>query len=247
VRDALEWFGLHDGTRPEAPRRAAVRVFLLGTRQWREFSQWPPPADTQHWYLGRGGTLSRDLPAACPPDHYRYDPSDPTPAAGGPSLNFRTAGAKDQRPRESRPDVLTYTSPVIAEDLTVVGPVTATLFLRSSLQHTDFFVRLCDVSPKGRSTNLSDGIVRLTPGAVEPTADGVFRLQVALWPTAATFKKGHRIRLQVSSGAHPLFARNTGSGEPLGSATTLRVADQEVFHDPDLPSSISLPVVRLFA
>jgi putative CocE/NonD family hydrolase len=142
---------------------------------------------------------------------------------------------------------LTYTSPVLTDDLTVIGPLTAELYLRSSLEHTDFFVRLCDVSEKGRSFNISDGIVRLEPGSVHREEDGVFRLEIAMWPTANTFLAGHRLRLQVSSGAHPLFCRNTGTGGPLATATRMRSADQEVFHDAARPSSIALPVVRLLA
>ncbi len=156
-----------------------------------------------------------------------------------------TAGRKEQRRREQRRDVLTYTSPVLTEDLTVIGPLTATLYLRSSLEHTDFFVRLCDVTKKGKSFNLSDGVLRLTPGSVHKDEDGVFKLDIAMWPTANTFRAGHRIRLQVSSGAHPLFCRNAGTGEPLATGANLRSADQEVFHDVARPSSISLPVVRL--
>ena len=134
---------------------------------------------------------------------------------------------------------------MLTEDLTVIGPLTASLFVRSSLEHTDFFVRLCDVSEKGMSHNLSDGIIRLAPGSVEQQEDGVFKLDIAMWPTANTFRAGHRIRLQVSSGAHPLFNRNAGTGEPLATGANLRSADQEVFHDAEHPSSIALHVVRL--
>jgi predicted acyl esterase len=65
-------------------------------------------------------------------------------------------------------------------------------------------------------------------------------LIIDLWPTAHRFQRGHRLRLQVSSGAHPRYARNTGSGEPLASATKLLVADQSIYHDPDHPSAIVL-------
>ena len=156
-----------------------------------------------------------------------------------------TAGRKDQRRREVRRDVLTYTSPVLTDDLTVIGPLTATLYVRSSLEHTDFFVRLCDVTAKGKSFNLSDGIVRLAPGSVEQGEDGVCQLHISMWPTANTFRAGHRIRLQVSSGAHPLFNRNAGTGEPLATSANLRSADQEIFHDAARPSSITLHVVPL--
>ncbi|HLH47205.1 MAG TPA: CocE/NonD family hydrolase C-terminal non-catalytic domain-containing protein, partial [Acidimicrobiales bacterium] len=116
--------------------------------------------------------------------------------------------------------------------------------------------RLCRVDGRGRSTNLSDGILRLAPGedgaslvqlgspvqgSVERHPDGVARVRIRMWPTAATFPRGHRLRLQVSGGAHPLFARNPGGGEPLGSATVLVPADHEVFHDPTHPSAIELP------
>ena len=206
---------------------------------------WPPAGEAQRWYLGRWGTLGTGVPGDSAPDRYRYDPRRPTPAVGGASLNTRSAGRKEQRPREHRHDVVTYTSPVLTEDLTVIGPLTATLYLRSSCKHTDFFVRLCDVDAKGRSFNLSDGMVRLGPESVRRDADGVFVLEVDMWPTANTFLAGHRVRLQVSSGAHPLYARNAGTGDSLATATRLQAADQEVFHDPTRPSHVTLPVVRL--
>ena len=245
VRDGLKWFDEQFGARPGLESRAPVRVFVMGSRTWQEFSLWPPAAETQRWYLGRWGTLGPVPPAESGPDRFHYNPHDPTPAVGGPSLNVRSAGRKDQRRREHRHDVVTYTSPVLTEDLTVIGPLTATLYLRSSLEHTDFFVRLCDVSEKGKSVNLSDGVMRVSPGAVEKSDDGVFVLDVAMWPTANTFRAGHRIRLQVSSGAHPLFSRNAGTGEPMATGANLSSADQEVFHDAARPSSIALPVVRL--
>jgi uncharacterized protein len=247
VRDGPEWFEEQLGDRAAREPRAPVRVFVMGSRTWQEFSLWPPAGEAQEWFLGRWGTLGTEPPAGSAPDHFHYNPHDPTPAVGGASLNVRSAGRRDQRRREHRHDVLTYTSPVLAEDLTVIGPLTATLYLRSSLEHTDFFVRLCDVSEKGRSVNLSDGIIRLSPGSVQKEEDGVFKLDVAMWPTANTFQAGHRIRLQVSSGAHPLFCRNAGSGEPLATGATMRSADQEVFHDAARPSCITLRVVRLLA
>jgi predicted acyl esterase len=102
------------------------------------------------------------------------------------------------------------------------------------------------VTPKGKSFNISDGIVRLRPKSVRKRKDGSFTLELSMWPTANTFKAGHRIRVQVSSGAHPLFARNAGTGEPLTTGSNLQSADQEVFHDAARPSCIALPVVKLF-
>jgi putative CocE/NonD family hydrolase len=243
LRDALDFYD--EELRGTPSRRAAVRLYVMGSKRWVEFGEWPPAAEEQKWFLGRNGTLGTVGPGDGPSDTYRYDPSDPTPAIGGPTLLFTHAGPKDQAAREARSDVLTYTGPVLTEDLTVIGPVTASLHVRSSTEHTDFFVRLCDVSAKGRSTNLADGIVRLGPGSATPGPDGTFALEVHLWPTANTFTAGHRVRLQVSSGAHPMFARNPGSGEALATAATLRPSEVEVWHDEDHPSWVSLPVVRL--
>jgi putative CocE/NonD family hydrolase len=247
IRDGLDWFGVQLGERRGKAHRAPVRVYVMGSRTWQEFSSWPPASEARTWYLGRWGTLGPDPPAESAPDRFHYNPHDPTPAVGGPSLNLRSSGRKEQREREHRHDVVTYTSPVLTEDLTVIGPLSATLYLRSTLEHTDFFVRLCDVTEKGRSYNLSDGIVRLRPESafVQKESDGVFKLEIAMWPTANTFKAGHRIRFQVSSGAHPLFSRNTGTGEPLATGANLHSADQEVYHDAVRSSCITLPVVRL--
>lgn len=245
VRDGPAWWEEQLGNHPDREPRAPVRVYVMGSRSWQEFSSWPPAGEAQQWYLGRWGTLDTVRPSESAPDRYHYNPHDPTPAVGGAGLNVSTAGRKEQRRREHRHDVLTYTSPVLPEALTVVGPVAATLHLRSSLPHVDYFVRLCDVDERGRSYNVSDGIVRVAPGTVEPDDDGVFRLEVPMWPTANTFRAGHRVRPQVSSGAHPLFARNTGTGDPLATGARMRSADHEVFHDARRPSSITLPVVRL--
>jgi uncharacterized protein len=247
VRDGPAWWDERLAEQSEREPRAAVRVYVMGSRTWQEFSVWPPAGETQRWYLGRSGTLSTEAPDDGAPDRFRYDPREPTPALGGAALPMGTAGRKEQERRERRSDVLTYTSPVLRHDMTVIGPLTSRLSVRSSLEHTDFFVRLCDVDHKGRSYNLSDGIVRLRPGSVGADEGGVRVVDIAMWPTANTFKAGHRIRLQVSSGAHPLFCRNAGTGEAPASGTTLRSADQEVFHDPRRLSWVALPVVPLMA
>jgi uncharacterized protein len=81
-------------------------------------------------------------------------------------------------------------------------------------------------------------LIRLTSAGPAPQ-----RIRIDLWPTAQRFRPGHRIRLQVSSGAHPRYARNTGTGEPLATAATLGTAEQAVCHDPAHPSAVLLPVI----
>ena len=138
--------------------------------------------------------------------------------------------------------MLVYTSAALERDLEMIGQVQVELYVKSSLLNTDFFVRLCDVFPDGRSINLSDAILRLGPEHFKLAVDGILKVEFELWPTANCFKAGHRVRLQVSGGAHPRFARNTGSGEPLASAVKLCPADHQVFHDRLHPSAVYLPV-----
>jgi putative CocE/NonD family hydrolase len=148
----------------------------------------------------------------------------------------------DNRSLERRPDVLTYTTTPLESGLEAIGPVRAEVFISSSCEHFDVFVRVCDVDRLGVSRNVCDALERIGPGA-ERDAAGVIRVRFALWPMAHRFRRGHRIRVQVSSGAHPRYARNTGTGEPLVSATRLVAADQEVFHDPEHPSAVTLTVL----
>ena len=139
--------------------------------------------------------------------------------------------------------MLTYTSALLARDLTVIGPLSAVLHLKSDTEHFDVFVRLCDVTPNGRSTNVSGGFVRVRPQSSIQSVDGAFTVRVSMSPTANMFKAGHQLRIQVSASAHPRFARNLGTDEPLATATTLRASRHEILDDPDHASMLDLPVI----
>jgi putative CocE/NonD family hydrolase len=235
LREAIE-FGLAHARGQQPPARPPVRLFVMGEEAWRDFDSWPPPGyEPQRFHLQPGTGLSAQPPGESVPDRYRYDPADPTPAAGGARLSGRP-GRVENTALEARPDVVSYTSALLTRDIEVIGEVSAEIWFRSSLRYADVFVRLCDVEPRGRSHNVCDGLVSLSG------ADEITRAVARLWPTAHRFKAGHRIRVQVSSGAFPRFARNPGTGEPHATATTLRAADQAVYHDPGHPSAIILPV-----
>ena len=133
-------------------------------------------------------------------------------------LDRRNAGPRDQRRREDRADVLCYTTEPLREDLTVAGALAAEVWLRTSHPYVDVFVRLCDVNPSGKSRNLSDGLVRLDPHEDDPSPDGTRRIRISMWPTAVTFRRGHRVRLQVSGGATMEKLEQFGSQTPLGRA-----------------------------
>ncbi len=235
-RQALAWMTerlASDGGVEDKPG-APVRVHVGGSAQWRDLQAWPPHDGSHAWYLN-GGAFSPDDHDRTGSSSFRYDPADPTPSVGGQLLSAE-AGPRDNRAVEARPDVLVFTSEPLQAPLDVLGPVRAVLHLRASTGHAHVFVRLCDVDPQGRSRNVTDGILRLPPGALAEEA-----VTVPMSSTAHQFAPGHRLRLQVSGGANPRFARNTGTGEPLATATRLVPTDIEVYHDQGRPSALLLP------
>ena len=231
ITEALDWFRAHLNGDSSGLRELPVRLYIQGADEWREYSQWPPAgAVEQNWHLQPAATLGRDHGTGGTADRFRYDPADPTPTVGGPLLDQRTGGRKDNTELESRPDVLVYTSEPLGDPVEVIGPISARIDLRTSTENADVFVRICDVDPKGRSTNVCDGLQRITVND-HPTDDtGIRSVPVRMWPTAYRFERGHRLRVQVSGGSFPRFARNTGTGEALGSATDLAPVDYEILH-----------------
>ncbi len=244
LRQGIDWFDAHLKGDRSRLRKQPVRVFVMGADEWREMDDWPPPARETRYFLCGEGRLSTKGPASAPSaDHYRYDPADATPVIGGALFNPQ-AGPRDNRPLEARPDVLCYTTPPLPADVEVIGPVRLELFVRSSQAHTDFVGRLCDVHPDGRSMNVCDGLFQVTPGKGERQPDGSLRIEIDMWATAHRFLQGHRIRLQVTSAAHPRWNRNLGTGEPIGASTNMVVAVQTIYHDDSHPSALVLPIAR---
>jgi predicted acyl esterase len=136
--------------------------------------------------------------------------------------------------------VLTYSTAPLTADTDVIGEVSADIWFSSTAPSADVFVRLCDVDPAGRSWNICDGLTTLAG-----LGDGLpVKATVRLWATANRFKRGHRIRVQVSSGAFPRYGRNPGTGEPRGTAVKLVTAGQSVHHGPQTLSAVTLPVRR---
>ncbi|MEV6693008.1 CocE/NonD family hydrolase [Micromonospora sp. NPDC051196] len=227
------------------PADGPVRIHVGGVGGgWRDLPDWPPPAEATRWYLHPQSALRTAAPVPSPPDGFWYDPADPTPSLGGPLLVAQRSGPVDNRPVEARPDVLTWTSEPLTSPVEVIGPVQAEIHVRSELDHLDVFVRLCDVDRRGRSWNICDGLVRIDPQRLPADDSGAVAVAVQLWPAAHRFAPGHRLRLQVSGGAHPRYARNPGTGEPLGAAITLRGGYREILHDPEHPSAVVMPVVH---
>ena len=250
---------LLSGGRPEGFQAAPIRLFVMGRNTWRDEWEWPL-ARTRYtdYYLRAGGGLSPEPPGRDAPDVYDYDPAHPVPTLGGnhsvgpynPGLyEMAKPGPYDQRPNEARPDVLTFTSDVLARDLEVTGPVLVKLYASSSAPDTDFVARLTDVWPDGRSMNVTEGVIRARfrqdlwgePRLLAPEV--VYEFTIDLQATGQVFLAGHRIRLQVTSSNFPLWDRNLNTGEDPATDTSTRVARQTIYHDIAHPSRVTLPVV----
>jgi putative CocE/NonD family hydrolase len=242
LRQGVAWFdAILKGDR-RGLRKSPVRVYVMGAGEWREMESWPPLAqETQYYLQGQGGLLPQLPPGDTLPDTYHYDPHDPTPSLGGPLMS-RHAGSHDNRHLEERQDVLTFTTEKLAQDLEIIGPIRLLLFVQSNQVTCDFFARLCDVYPDGRSMNVADGLLRLLPEKGTLQSDGSLRITIELWPTAYRFTRGHALRLQLSSGAFPRFDRNPGTNDPFGMAVQLLPSEQTVYHDLQHPSVLILPV-----
>lgn len=242
LRETLIWMRAKLLGETSGLRMNPVRIHISGANAWHEFDRYPPgPAAPLNFAIGPDRQLHEGSSASAGRDTYVYDPGNPTPNLGGAIFAFTGAGAQDNAPLESRNDTLSYTGPVLLSPLTIIGQCQVRLRAKAHLPHSDFFVRLSDVSPDGVSTNICDGFWRVTPET--PTeSDGSWSLAFPLHATAHSFLAGHRLRLLIASGAHPRYARNPGTGEPISTATDLFANQIEIMHQ---GTGITLPTYDL--
>lgn len=240
---------------------------------WRAESDWPLPATKlTSYFLHEAGKLSTEAPKAdIAPLAYDFDPRHPVPSIGGSITSgepVMRGGAYDQTegptifgaqppylPLAARPDILVFETDPLAEDTEITGAISATLWISSDCLDTDFTVKLIDVYPpnedypQGFAMNLCDGILRcryrdswenpapLVPG--QPT-----KITIDTFPTSNLFKKGHKIRIDISSSNFPHFDVNPNTGGPEGGGGgAYKVAFNQIFIDKDRPSQVVLPII----
>ena len=236
TRESLDWLAEHLAGTGSRRRPAPVHLYVTGAKEWRDLPSWPPAADERTVYLQPGGALGDEPPGPeAPPSSFTYDPADPTPTIGGRLLS-PDGGYRDNAKLEARGDVLTFTGPVLAEPLEIVGVPVVELAHTSDNPYADLFVRLCEVDAKGRSRNVSETFRRLDPDA----AEGTVRLE--LDACAHRFVPGSRLRLQVSGGSHPHWARNLGTGEHPATGRSMKPSHRTVAHGAGGISRVMLPV-----
>ena len=258
---ALKWFDYTlKGLQNDYAGAAPVRIFIMGENVWRDEHEFPL-ARTRYtkYYLhsARGangptsdGELSLTAPGSERPDQFEYDPKNPVPTIGG-RLCCGVAvppGPFDQRPNESRPDVLIFSTPPLERDLEVTGFISLDVYASTSAVDTDFTALLADVDQSGYARFLTDGVVRAryrdgTERPEEVVPGKVYKYTIDLWATSNVFKKGHRLRLYISSSNFPRFNRNPNTGEAMLGASRMVSAQQIVYHDGKYSSALTLPII----
>jgi hypothetical protein len=233
----------------------------MGLNQWRYADTWPLPKTRWHRFFlhSRGhantaqgdGFLNQEEPTSEPPDTFVYDPQFPMPTVGG--RNTRQAGELpgpvNQSPIERRNDVVCYATNPLEQDIEIAGPLTLHLFASTSAKDTDFTAKFIDVYHDGAAYNIADGIIRarfrksvFQPEFLRPAE--VYEFSIDMWHTSNLFRKGHRIRIDISSSNFPRFDRNMNTGNPIGIDTSGFPATQNVYHQPKYASYIDLPMIE---
>jgi hypothetical protein len=252
----------------DARKTAEGRLFVGG--YWRDEQEWPlARAANTPYYLHAGGLLSPEKPNDAGPTTYAFDPRNPVPTLGGNvssqgTLMFQGAAdqrcradfwlCSDTRPLSARNDVLVFQTPPLGSDVEVTGRLIVKLWAASNGPDTDFTAKLVDVYPPnadfpfGVDLNVADSIVRARyrggPGKAELLQPGQpYEFTIEMYPTSLVFKRGHRIRLDISSSNFPRFDVNPNTGEGLNNHRRWRIAENSVYHDPQRASHIVLPII----
>ncbi|MGC8656106.1 MAG: CocE/NonD family hydrolase [Thermoplasmata archaeon] len=253
----LKWFRKHLDGQDITIKRS--RLFIMGINQWKEFDDWPVPGTENIKFFitsggransrfGDGKLILSSSGITDGEDSYIYDPENPVPFITE-ITSAQIGGPDNYSSVERRDDVLVYTSEILEDDLTLLGDVRAVLYIKSDAPDTDFMAMLTDVWPNGYSQRLCDGMVRTRyrrgMDKIVFLEEGVNEIEINMWNTGHTFKKGHRIRVDISSSAFPKYSRNPNTGSmDIASETNMREARNTVIHQMKFPSRIETRVLR---
>ncbi|NQX78417.1 CocE/NonD family hydrolase [Gilvibacter sp.] len=251
--------GEETGFKDNTPR---VQYYTMGSNKWQAAEQWPPKdSELTTFYLNSGGSantlngdgiLTTKKPRKDNPDTFTYDPMEPVMSYGGNVCctgNAVKGGAYDQQSMEENPNILVYTSEVLTQDTEVTGFIESTLYVSSDARDTDFTIKLIDVYPDGRAYNLDETIQRARyregyDKEVFMEEGQVYQLDLTPMATSNLFKKGHRIRIEISSSNFPRFARNLNTGGNNYDESEGLVATNSIHHSSKYPSNIKLPIKK---
>lgn len=248
---------------------AEANIFITGSNEWKKFDTWPPAAtESKQLYLHPNGKLSFEKASVANSwDEYVSDPANPVPyQAGVQTARTREYMIDDQRFAARRPDVKTYQTAILTEDITLTGPVLANLVVSTTGTDADYVVKLIDVYPEdypnpvpNPKNVLMAGYQMLVRGEImrgkyrnsfekpEPFTPGqITKVNYALPDVGHTFKKGHRIMIQIQNSWFPLADRNPQKFMNIYEAEPqdFQKATHRIYHDSNNSSSITINVLK---
>lgn len=243
----------------ETPR---VQYYTMGSNEWKSADQFPPAeAEMTPYYLNSNGhansvfgsgMLATSQDYIADKDQFTYDPMNPVMSIGGNVCctgDAIKAGARNQRANEARHDILVYSTETLEEGVEVTGFIETTLYVSSDAKDTDFTVKLVDVHPDGTAYNLDETIQRARyregyDKEVWMEDEKVYEIKLSPLVTSNYFKKGHKIRIEISSSNFPRFTRNLNTGGDNINETEFVVAKNTIYHSEEYPSKVVLPIVK---
>jgi hypothetical protein len=246
----LSWFNHYlKGDANGIEKQPAVTYYVMGPfdgspssgNVWRTADSWPIPSEETPFYLTANGGLVAKNEAVETTATYTHDPAKPVPTMGGLNL-FLASGPVDQRPIETRDDVLVFTSEPLSEDLEITGRLKAICYITSDVPDTDIAVRLCDVYPDGKSILIADGIYRT--GLTEHDQNVPLKAVIDLWSTSLVFAKGHKIRVSLSGSNFPRYELNYHRELGCTDTSTQHIARNHIHFGGNTPTHLVLPVIK---
>ncbi len=239
-----------------------VQYYTMGINKWQYSDTWPPRGVKYLTYFlgsdgnaktmyGNGSLSLTENSSSETKDSYVYDPMNPVKSYGGGVCctgNAVQGGSFDQRVMETRADILVYTSEPLEEGVEVSGFIEADIYVSSDVKDTDFTIKIIDVYPDGSAYNLDETIQRARyregyDKEVFMKKGEVYKLSFSPMSTSNYFKKGHRIRIEISSSNFPRFARNLNTGGNNFDEKIGAIATNNIHYSENYPSQIRIPVV----
>ena len=237
--------------------KPSIKYWIMGKNCWRYTEDWPPKNLKYHrLYIHSNGnansvkgdgTLSFDERSEEPEDTYVFDPMNPVITKGGRNLGI-LKGAQDQKDAEKREDVLVYSTEPLEKGIEITGPVKMILYASSSAKDTDYMVKLVDVFPNGKAYNILDAGIRARYRDGEDTplliqSGEVYKYEIELGNTSNYFRKGHQIRIEITSSNFPRFDINSNLGG-IGNPGEYLVVEQKIYHNREYASHLLIPVFK---
>ena len=237
-----------------------IKIFVMGLNKWRGESEWPLlRTKYTKYYLHSGGNantrngdgiLNPYAPNIQNYDSFTYNPENPVPTLGGQSQLLRNCGPRNRYDLEMRDDILVYSTRKLKENTEITGKVEIILYASASTLDTDFTATLVDVHPDNKCINITEGIIRAKfrnsyskQTLIKPNK--IYKYKFPLWETSNLFKKGHKIRIEISSSNFPKFDRNLNTGKFVFDDDEIKTSTQKIFHNKHHPSHVIFPIIPI--